>query len=392
MASQSLPLGSLFASANRDAWLAEVDKVLAGAPFDRRLVTRTYDGLALQPLYAADDSADDAGGVPGLAPFTRGSAAGAHSAAGWDITQVYAHPSAAAANRAILDDLAGGVHGVRLRIGPGAMSVASKADLDASLAGVYLEAAPVWLDCGPRFAEVAGWLEELWSERGVAGSEPSGGFGADPLGAQARHGSPADLAGAAALAQRTAARFPQVRALAADGSIYAEAGASDAQELGFVLATAGAHLRACEASGMALADAAAQLTLILSVNADQFAATAKLRALRRCWSRVAEACGLAPEARSIRVEAVTSAAMYSQRDPWVNLLRATLAGFAAATGGADGVTVLPFDWALGVPDEDGLRLAREHPVGPVGRVPTRPCDRPRRRLVVRRGVHRTAGR
>lgn len=358
MASQSLPLGSLFPAASRDAWLAEVDKVLDGAPFDRRLVTRTYDGLAIEPLYAAGDVGDDDAGAPGLAPFTRGATAGARSAHGWDVTQLYAHPALESANRAILADLEGGVRGVRLQLGAGGLPVTSQADLDAVLAGVFLEAAPVWLDAGPAFAAAAAWLEALWTARGVPASEASGSFGADPLGAQARTGSPADLSAAAALAARTVSRFPQVRALVADGSVYADAGASDAQELGFALATAVAYLRACEAEGMAMADAAGQLTLVLSVNADQFASCAKLRAARRCWARVAEACGLAPEARSVRVEAVTSAAMYSQRDPWVNLLRATLAGFAAGTGGADGVTVLPFDWALGVPDEDGLRLAR----------------------------------
>ncbi|NED80368.1 methylmalonyl-CoA mutase, partial [Streptomyces sp. SID11233] len=74
---------------------------------------------------------------------------------------------------------------------------------------------------------------------------------------------------------------------------------------------------------------------------------AKLRAARRLWARVTEVCG----AVDGQVQhAVTSPVMMSRRDPWVNMPRTTLATLAAGVGGADAVTVLPFDHALGLPD------------------------------------------
>ena len=50
--------------------------------------------------------------------------------------------------------------------------------------------------------------------------------------------------------------------------------------------------------------------------------------------------------------------MMTQRDPWVNALRTTVAAFAAGIGGADSVTVLPCTAALGLPDRLARRIAR----------------------------------
>jgi methylmalonyl-CoA mutase len=85
---------------------------------------------------------------------------------------------------------------------------------------------------------------------------------------------------------------------------------------------------------------------------------AQVRALRRCWAQVLDTCGHQDAARAGRVHATVSATALTWRDPWVNLLRATSAAFGAAAGGADGVTILPFDAAAGAPDEQGRRLAR----------------------------------
>jgi methylmalonyl-CoA mutase len=83
-----------------------------------------------------------------------------------------------------------------------------------------------------------------------------------------------------------------------------------------------------------------------------------LRAARRLWDRVGEASGVGPEARAMRQHAVTSSVMTTRHDPWVNMLRTTVACFAAGVGGADVVTVQPFDAALGLPDAFARRIAR----------------------------------
>ncbi|MGW1926800.1 methylmalonyl-CoA mutase family protein, partial [Streptomyces massasporeus] len=106
-----------------------------------------------------------------------------------------------------------------------------------------------------------------------------------------------------------------------------------------------------------VAEACAQLEFRYAATADQFLTIAKLRAARRLWARVAEVCG-APDAGAQRQHAVTSTVMMTRRDPWVNMLRTTVATLAAGVGGAESVTVLPFDEALGLPDAFARRIAR----------------------------------
>jgi methylmalonyl-CoA mutase len=143
-----------------------------------------------------------------------------------------------------------------------------------------------------------------------------------------------------------------------DATIYHEAGASDAQELGIGTAVALAYLRALTDGGLSLEDALAAIEFRWAVTAEQFPSIAKLRAARSIWHRVAEMCGVEAERRGQYQHAVTSAAMLTRRDPWVNMLRTTIGCFAAAIGGADAITVLPFDSAIGRSDDFARRIAR----------------------------------
>lgn len=142
----------------------------------------------------------------------------------------------------------------------------------------------------------------------------------------------------------------------ADGRPVHDAGGSEVQELAFTLALALAYLRMLEASGLDLDAARAAISFRLSADADQFLTMAKFRALRLLSARVEQACGLAP--KPIFVNAQTAWRMLTQRDPNVNMLRATIATFAAGLGGANAITVLPHTLALGLPDDFARRVAR----------------------------------
>lgn len=146
-----------------------------------------------------------------------------------------------------------------------------------------------------------------------------------------------------------------------DGTVFHDAGASDAQELGAAVAAGLEYLRVLSGE-MPVPEALRQLEFRFAATDDQFATLAKFRAARRLWARVAHVCGTPSEGAAPQ-HAVTSAAMMSRRDPWVNLLRTTLAAFGAGVGGADTVTVLPFDSALpagelGVSASFSERMAR----------------------------------
>ncbi len=379
-----LTLAAEFPTATREQWLGLVDKVLKGAPFDKKLVTTTADGIALQPLYTADmvSAAGDEAGFPGDEPHTRGALAPPRPYGAWDVRTTLLHPDPAKANQFALDDLFGGVTSLEVRFdraarrgaGPGSASFDTDggvdgvaihdADaLDRALAEVYLDLAPIALRPGASFTAAATWLADVWARRGVGGAQVSGSLGADPLGTLASEGVlpqglDAALVELAELAAATAGNTPNVAAIDIDLGPYVEAGATPAQQLAILLSTGAAYLRAAEAAGLAPADAASQIQATLVLDADVFTGVATCRAARRLWDAMLGACGVDPAARGLRLHVRTAARMMTRRDPWVNLLRVTAATFGAGVGGADGVTALPFDVELGFPNELGRRMAR----------------------------------
>jgi methylmalonyl-CoA mutase len=357
-----------FPAASREQWQRLVEGVLAksgrpgaeGAAAEQALATEVEDGLRVRPLYTAEDAAPDPG-RPGFAPYVRGGRVQGSAVTGWDVRQQHAHPDARRTNAAVLADLENGVTSLWLTVGGAGLPVAA---LPEVLEGVYLDLAGVTLDAGPDFAAAAQQLLDLYTHgpAAIPAAEATGNLGADPFGLVARTGQDADtarqLAEAALLAARCAGEFPGIRTLTVDALPYHEAGASAAQELGLSLSTAVAYLRELTQSGLTADQAAGQLEFRYAAVADQFLTIAKLRAARRLWSRVAEVCGVGPAGAAQRQHAVTSAVMMTERDPWVNMLRTTVACMGAGVGGADAVTVLPFDSALGLPDDFARRIAR----------------------------------
>ncbi|MEV6834676.1 methylmalonyl-CoA mutase subunit beta [Streptomyces sp. NPDC051133] len=349
-----LSLAAEFPDATHEQWQRLVEGVLrksgkevSGAAAEEALSTTLEDGLRTRPLYTARDGAPDPG-LPGFAPYLRGSRPEGGTAGGWDVRQRHA----ALTDSAVTADLENGVTSLWLVLGEGGIPVDG---LPRALEGVYLDLAPVVLDAGRDTERAAEVLLRLYADKGVAAEAARGNLGGDPLGYEARTGTPLDFAPYAALAARCAGTYPGVRALTVDALPYHEAGGSAAQELGASLATGVAYLRALTEAGMSVEQAAGQLEFRYAATADQFLTVAKLRAARRLWARVAEVCG-APGAQV--QHAVTSPVMMSRRDPWVNMLRTTVATLAAGVGGADSVTVLPFDHVLGLPDAFARRIAR----------------------------------
>lgn len=346
----------VFPHATREQWQALVAGVLrksgrevSGEEAEQALSTELAGGLTVHPLYTADDTSPDPG-LPGFAPYVRGS----RPLGGWDVRQRHRSPQAAAANEAVLADLENGVTSVWLAVGGAGLPVT---DLGQALAGVYLDLAPIVLEAGAETGAAAEELLSLFEREGVDAGQARGNLGADPLGLAARTGAAPGYDDAVALAARTAERYPHLRALTVDALPYHEAGASAAQELGASLATGVAYLRTLTAAGLDADTACGQLEFRYAATADQFLTIAKLRAARRTWARVTEVAG-ALAAGGQRQHAVTSTVMMTRRDPYVNMLRTTLACLGAGVGGADAVTVLPFDEALGLPDAFARRIAR----------------------------------
>ncbi|MGV9720053.1 methylmalonyl-CoA mutase family protein [Nocardia beijingensis] len=318
---------------------------------ERLLDATTYDGLTVAPLYTRRDELPEQP-LPGTFPFVRGRDATRDVHRGWFVSARFAQRDAAAANREILAGLENGISAIWLGAGERGVPVA---DLPTALSGLLFELAPLTLDAGDEVAAAAAQVfTALDGYTAPAREDILVSLGAAPLTSRFAGLADTGLAEAVALAGQAARRQETVRAITVDGTVFHDAGASDAQELGAAVAAGLAYLRSLTES-LDIADALGQLEFRFAATDDQFATIAKFRAARQIWARVAQVCG-APDFGGAPQHAVTSAAMMSQRDPWVNMLRTTLAAFGAGIGGADTVTVLPFDAAL-PPGELGVSQA-----------------------------------
>lgn len=347
-----LPLAAEFPPATRDDWRKLADGVLKGAPFDK-LVGKTYDGLRIDPIY---ERARDAATIPAR---TAGSP--------WQIMQRVDHPDAAIANAQALHDLENGATGLTL-VFAGANGARgfglppTKEALARALDGVYLDAGiGIELEIGPQSRDMGQHLAELLATRKISPSAVNVRFGLDPIGGGgvrgSSHGAWESIAKVFGDKIAKLAKFGFRGPFApADGRVIHDAGGSEAQELAYVLAVGVTYLRALEASGFALDDARRMIYARLSADADQFLTMAKFRALRLLWARVEQSCGLTPQ--PLFIAADTAWRMLTQRDPDVNMLRATIAAFSAGLGGANSINVLPHTLALGLPDAFARRVAR----------------------------------
>ena len=351
--SQNLSLASEFPAATREQWMKLVDGVLKGAPFDRKLVASTYDGLRIQPLY---ERRADASPVEARNP-----------GAPWQIMARVDHPDPVEANRQALEDLENGASGLVL-VCPGSVGShgfgidASAEGLEKILDGVFLDAgAPIEFTLTREAKDAPADVAALVRQRGLDPAACDIRVGFDPIGlmacgSSARMPWPQIAPLFAQMTKRFADQGFRGPFAVADARIIHDAGGSEAQELAYALATALAYWRALEADGIALDAARRMIFFRLSADADQFLTMSKFRALRKLWARVEEASGLVPQPAFIAAE--TAWRMMTQRDPYVNMLRVTIAAFAAGLGGANAVTILPFTAALGLPDAPARRVAR----------------------------------
>lgn len=343
---RSLPLASEFPPAGESDWRKRVDAVLKGADFEKRLFSRTMDGIAVAPLYSGAD----------------GTAVRRPEQTPWTVMQRIDHPDVARANAQALDDLDHGATGLHLIFAdaPGARGFGIEAPDRKTVArllnGVRIDAIDLRLEAG-RQADVAA----LALAQGIA-TQPVDperlrlNFGLDPIGSGAPHGD-IDTGFADGLRQSVTALHAQHFTgpfAEASGIVWHDAGASGAQELAYMLASGVAYLRALDHLGDDRLKRA--ISLSLAAGQDMFVTLAKFRAARLLWARVLAASGLATDV--ITIQAETSWRMMAAHDAHTNILRATAAVFAAALGGADRITVLPFSLAQGLPDEFARRIAR----------------------------------
>jgi len=377
-------LGSDFPTVDYATWRRQVEAELKGAPFEKRIFSRSYEGVELKGLYTEEifPTADDPGGFPGQPPFVRGPRQPDRTVAGWDIRQEHGHPDPAVANAEIIEDLAGGVTSIELRLddaasqgldaddiiaaelmGRNGVSVSSAADIERLVRDVKLDVAGFHIDAGAAFLPAASLYVAAAKKAGVPLAELRGGFNADPLRVLTRDGQlPVPLDAAlqqmADLAAWTAHNAPRMTAVEVCSAPYHDAGASAVADVAFAVATGLDYLRALTGAGLDLEAAARQITFSMALGCRFYLAIAKIRAARKLWADVIEACGGGAEAQRMTLRVSTGRRVLTSRNQLLNILRNTVACYAGAVADADAITTLPFDASTGLPSEASRRNAR----------------------------------
>jgi methylmalonyl-CoA mutase len=350
--SSSASVGS---ESDREQWRAAVAGVLAksgrkdpadlGDAPEQLLDSPTYEGFPIRPLYTVLDSVPEAP-LPGRWPYIRGSDGLRDVKSGWKVAESFPAPgqvSVVDGNGAVLSALTEGTSALILEVGRNGVSAG---ELDRLLEGVFLELVPVVLDAGTAFTAAAdavlALVLDLDDERRARLSVD---LGADPLTAPLRGRAAPSIEEVLTTVAKTVAYDGGIRAITVDGPAFHDLGANASWELAGAVAAGVSYLRLLVESGISAPDALRQISFRFAADDDQFMTIAKLRAARQLWARVAEVVDAA-DAGAATVHAVTSKPMMAQRDPWVNMLRTTVAAFAAGVGGADTVAVLTFDSAI----------------------------------------------
>ena len=346
--------------ASQKDWLQAVKRVLGDSDFDDVLVSNLSGGIRIDPLYTKDSlpsepNSSESGPSSNLGAGRRSSNISG-TLNGWEIRQRHWLANPKKTNQLILSDLERGVSSVELIVGE-----VQEEDLEVALSGVLMEVAAV-APVGPGDnVETARSFLSFATASDVGSGELLADLSCDPIGQLAfrggiKGGIEEALGKVGDLATDVSKEYQHVTTARIDGTPYAEAGADSVTELAAIVSTGIAYVRALSDAGLDIEDAFRQILTVVSVGPDQFLDIAKIRALREIWRYVGESCGV--EEVPARIQAATSLSIITEVDPWVNILRTTVGCFAAAVGGADLITVAPFDSGIGVPDDFGLRLAR----------------------------------
>ncbi len=372
-----------FAKPDAAQWRAAAVALLKGAPFEKKLITRTPEGIDLQPIYSQDDLAALAvqNELPGCGTRRRGSRASGQFKHGWEISQEFVAPTPEEFNSAALHDLERGQTELNVlldlatlggrdpdlanpgEVGACGLSLATLGDVERAFAGISLPMVSIYLRAGPSALPAAALLLAFARKRGIPPRELRGCIESDPLAMLAWSGSlPVSLSRVydelTALTWFAIHQVPALQTIAVQGTPYADAGASAVQELAFTLATGVEYLREVKRRGVAIDDAARHVRLSLSAGSNFFMEVAKFRAARHVWTLAVRALGASAAAGSMHLHVRTSTFNKTAVDIHGNILRGTTEALAAVVGGCDSLHVAPFDEALRPPTTFSRRIAR----------------------------------
>ena len=347
-----------FPPVSTQQWMDKITADLKGADYNKKLVWKTNEGFEVQPFYRAENMGEVSflNSLPGEFPFVRGTKKTNNE---WLVRQSIAVTDLAEANKKALNYLMRGVDSLAFVFNGGDLTVAN---LEVLLKDVCLPAVEINFvgTCSVKATEA---FVAYVKKAGYDLAEVSGSVEYDPFGKFAvtgvlRNGAEHVLANAAKLIGQTS-EMKKFKTLAVNGKNFGNAGASAVQELGFSLAQGAEYLTALTEKGVEIDAVAKKLKFNFSVSANYFMEIAKLRAARLLWAQIVKAYGPKCECSAkMTIHTETGSWNKTVYDAYVNMLRTQTEAMSASLGGADSITVLPFNAAYEESNEFSDRIAR----------------------------------
>ncbi|MCH6257224.1 acyl-CoA mutase large subunit family protein [Puniceicoccaceae bacterium K14] len=376
-------LSDEFEGCSYDQWKVAAEKLLKGAPFDKKMRTRTPEGITLEPIYFPDclDALPQSDSMPGDKQFLRGVDSVGYLNEGWAIAQETTNGFATDFNEALLSGLENGQTALnavlddatRMSFDPidadignvavTGLSLSCSDDFAVALEGVFADAIPLNFQSGISGVVIESMLLNWLSDKKVALTDVRCSVNMDPLATLAEKGFlPSSLSQIygemALLAKFNNAQAPGVKAIGVSGIPYHSAGASAVEELAVVLATGLQYVRELCDRGLSVDEVAEQIRFTFALGGDFFMEVSKIRAARILWSRIVKELGGGLEAQKMRIHARTGTYNKTVYDPYVNMLRTTTEALSGIVGGVESLSVGVFDEVVRDSDEFSRRIAR----------------------------------
>ena len=371
-------------TAKKDDWRQLAEKELRGRPLDD-LTWHTLEGIDVQPLYTAEDTADlpHMGTLPGFGPFTRGVKATMYAGRPWTIRQYAGFSTAEESNAFYRKALAAGQQGVSVAfdlathrgydsdharvvgdVGKAGVAIDSVEDMKILFDGIPLDKISVSMTMNGAVIPILASFIVVGEEQGHDRAVLSGTIQNDILKefmVRNTYIYPPEpsMRIISDIIEYTSNEMPKFNSISISGYHMQEAGANLVQELAYTLADGREYVRAAINAGMDVDKFAGRLSFFFAIGMNFFMEAAKLRAARTLWHRIMTEFGAKSDrSKMLRTHCQTSGVSLQEQDPYNNVIRTAYEAMSAVLGGTQSLHTNALDEAIALPTEFSARIAR----------------------------------
>lgn len=356
-------LFSEFPSIQKSEWEEVINKDLKGADYEKKLVWNTQDGFKVQPYYRAEDleKISYLSSSPDSYPFVRGNKTSGNQ---WEIRQDIHGKTPQEINELAILAIRNGAEGIGLCM----KDIDSAEKLATVLTDIDLSLIHIHFIKVTSFTDLMKWFADYLDKNAIDAKTVVGSIDFDPFDYALRHGHfyhnlLENIAEAATLIKTYKTKFPYFHFINVNGGRLHNAGATITQELGYTLAWAHEYIHLLIESGLSIDEITPCIRFSMAAGSNYFMEIAKIRAARLLWARIVEQYQPKnTDSEKIFIHSDTSTWNQSVYDPYVNMLRSTTEAMSLAIGGADSITVVPFNTPYQDADTFSSRMSRNQQI------------------------------